>query len=135
LLYQWRQDETELPGETDSTLVIFAADAANAGSYDVVVSNNSGSVTSEPATLNVLEPVTITSDPISVAITPGATAVFSVTAEGDAPLSYQWFYNGAPILGATRDTLTIANAQLVRPAATKSLSPIRSVPPPACRRP
>jgi hypothetical protein len=114
LLYQWRHNEAELPGETEATLLIVGADAANAGTYDVIVSNNSGSVTSEGATLDVLESVMITSDPISAMVTPGATAVFSVTAEGDAPLSYQWLFNGSPILGATLDTLTIGNAQVAQ---------------------
>lgn len=38
----------------------------------------------------------------------GSTATFSVSAGGTSPLSYQWFFNGNAISGATSATLTIA---------------------------
>jgi Immunoglobulin I-set domain/PQQ-like domain len=38
---------------------------------------------------------TITQQPASQTVTAGQTATFSVTASGDAPMSYQWFMNGA----------------------------------------
>ncbi len=41
----------------------------------------------------------------------GATATFSVTATGDAPLTYQWLKNDDAIAGATADTLTLTNVQ------------------------
>jgi Immunoglobulin I-set domain len=37
----------------------------------------------------------ITQQPASQTVTAGQAATFSVTASGDAPLSYQWFMNGA----------------------------------------
>ena len=40
------------------------------------------------------------------------TAQFGVTATGDSPLNYQWFFNGTNILGnATNSLLSIPNAQ------------------------
>ena len=41
----------------------------------------------------------------------GSNALFTVTAGGTAPLSYQWQFNGAAMAGATNPTLTLANAQ------------------------
>ena len=38
---------------------------------------------------------TITQQPASQMVTAGQAATFSVTASGDAPMSYQWFMNGA----------------------------------------
>src|SRR3984885_12530835 len=38
---------------------------------------------------------TITQQPTSQTVTVGQAATFSVTASGDAPMSYQWFMNGA----------------------------------------
>ena len=38
---------------------------------------------------------TITQQPASQTVTAGQAATFSVTASGDAPMSYQWFMNGA----------------------------------------
>jgi uncharacterized delta-60 repeat protein len=54
---------------------------------------------------------TIVSVPGSLDIAQGSNAVFSVTAAGEAPLSYQWLFNGAPLDGATSPALTISNAQ------------------------
>jgi hypothetical protein len=49
---------------------------------------------------------TITSQPASTTVTAPATATFSVTASGTAPLAYQWFKNGASIAGATAASYT-----------------------------
>jgi hypothetical protein len=38
----------------------------------------------------------------------GGNASFTVRAAGQAPLSYQWFFGGAPIPGGTNDTLTLS---------------------------
>jgi hypothetical protein len=59
--YQWRQDGTNLPGRTSSVLTIAAAQLASAGTYDVVVSNSGGSVTSAPpgAVVRVINPVVL----------------------------------------------------------------------------
>ncbi len=58
LNYRWRQDGIELTGATSSTLTLDNLQAANAGNYDVVVSNSFGSVTSAVAvlTLNLAVP-------------------------------------------------------------------------------
>lgn len=48
----------------------------------------------------------ISVQPASQSILAGQTATFSVTANGTAPLSYQWMRNGAAISGATSATYT-----------------------------
>lgn len=53
---------------------------------------------------------TIVTQPVSVSVSPGGTATFTVTAT-PAPLTYQWRKDGVAISGATSSTLTIANAQ------------------------
>lgn len=54
-------------------------------------------------------PPTITSQPVSATVTAGNTANFSVTATNAA--SYQWFFNGNALGGATSATLSVPNAQ------------------------
>ena len=58
LTYQWQQISTNIPGATSSTYTTPATTAGNSGStFDVVVSNAAGSVTSNSATLLVTAPV------------------------------------------------------------------------------
>ncbi len=53
----------------------------------------------------------IIAQPASLAVAPGLTAAFSLTAAGTPPLSYQWRFNGQNIDGATNATLVISNVQ------------------------
>ncbi|HGY91448.1 MAG TPA: HYR domain-containing protein, partial [Planctomycetes bacterium] len=54
LTYQWRFNGSDLVGETNDTLVLPAVTLADAGDYDVVVTNSCGSTASAIATLNVM---------------------------------------------------------------------------------
>jgi len=110
LLYQWRKDGVDIDGETSSTLLLSPVDDDSEGSYDVEVSNNSGSVTSDAATLTIIGPPEITDDLTDESIDFGERLVLTVTAEGDTPLSYTWFTNGVIARGATLNTFTIDNA-------------------------
>src|SRR5713226_2783840 len=77
--------------------------------FDVVVNNTAGTVTSTAATLTVnAAPVapTITTPPANQTVTAGQTATFTVVAAGTAPLSYQWQKNGVNIAGATSSSYT-----------------------------
>jgi subtilisin family serine protease len=56
-------------------------------------------------------PPLITSQPRDQAIAAGSTAAFSVLAGGTAPLTYQWFLNGAIIPGATGTSFVLTNVQ------------------------
>jgi uncharacterized protein YfaP (DUF2135 family) len=49
--------------------------------------------------------------PQNVATNAGATVLFSVTATGNAPLNYQWRFNGINIVGANSATLVLNNIQ------------------------
>jgi len=53
----------------------------------------------------LLNPVQITGQPLSQAVTAGNSATFSVTATGDQ-LSYQWYSNNVAIVGATSSSYT-----------------------------
>lgn len=113
LSYQWRKDGSAVSGATGATYAIAAVATSQAGSYDVVVSNSAGSVTSSAATLTVTggsSAPTIVTAPISQSVAVGTSVTFSVTANGTAPLSYQWRKNSSAITGATGSTYTIASA-------------------------
>ena len=112
LSYQWRRGGTPLSGQTSNELVFSAVTTNDAGSYDVVVTNVAGSVTSSPVatlTVNLLNvPPTITVPPESQTTNAGANVSFSVTATGTAPLSYQWRQDGVPLSGQTSNVLVFS---------------------------
>lgn len=55
-------------------------------------------------------PPVITAQPVSRTVSAGGSASFSVTAAGGI-LSYQWYFNGAALSGATGADLTVSSAQ------------------------
>lgn len=56
LTYQWRKDGSNITGATDSTYLIPSVVTGDQASYDVIVTNDYGSATSNPATLLVQVP-------------------------------------------------------------------------------
>lgn len=115
--FQWFHDGTGVPGATAATLTISNIAASDAGNYTVVVYNSQDVVQSDPAALHVLP--AILAQPTNLTVNAGETATFSVTADGEAPLSYQWLFNGAAMPGQTNSALTLSNA---RPANAGSYS-------------
>lgn len=74
MAYQWQGHGTNLPGATSSSLTLTNIQLSDAGLYNVVVTNQAGSVTSPSARLRVLEPVTF-----SFQARTGSTNAFSFT--------------------------------------------------------
>lgn len=63
LYYQWRRNGEDIYGATDPTLVLYDVTRDEAGFYDVVVTNECGDATSDPAELVVLNPPEIVNQP------------------------------------------------------------------------
>jgi len=53
LTYQWRRNGTNLPGATNTLLILTNVQANAAGNYDATVANPGGAVTSAPAALTI----------------------------------------------------------------------------------
>ena len=110
LYYQWRKGGQPLPGQTNQSFNLLAVTLADAGNYDVWVSNRFGVVFSDVATLNVAA-VEVPNPPVisfvsgSTNITTGSDVALTVTATGGTPLSYLWRKNGTPVVtGWTPET-------------------------------
>lgn len=110
--YQWLLNSAAIPGATAATYSIaHASGNTDTGSYTVMVSNAAGSVTSSAAAVTVGS--TITAQPVDSSVPALQVAHFSVTAQGQAPFSYQWFSTtsgagaGVAIAGATAGTLSV----------------------------
>jgi hypothetical protein len=111
LSYQWNFNGSAVSGATNSALALTSVQTTDAGTYTVVVTNSGGSITSAVATLTVLVPPGIATQPQSQAVVVGQNATFSVTASGTVPFSYQWRFNGTALSGATSSALTLSNVQ------------------------
>ena len=107
----------EVEVTTYPTLTLNGVTANLAGDYQVVISNAYGSITSTIATLTVLLPPAIATQPINQYVLLGGNAAFTVNAAGDAPLSYRWFGQGVPlsddgrVSGTATNRLTVQNVQ------------------------
>jgi hypothetical protein len=110
LSYQWQKNGANIAGANSASYTTSATATTDSGStFDAVVTNTAGTVTSTAATLTVNPaPVapTITTSPTNQTVTAGQTATFTVVAAGTAPLSYQWQKNAANIAGATAASYT-----------------------------
>jgi hypothetical protein len=113
--YQWLMNGSPLLGETNASLMIDPAGAANSGLYSVIVANPRGSVTSDTATLTLapLQPPTFIAQPQSQTLVAGDTLVLMAVCSGTGPFFYQWRLNGNNIPGATNSALTLTNVQAV----------------------
>ena len=103
--YQWYKEEVAIEGATGETYTIESVTADDLGNYKVVVTNTEGEAVSNIAVLSLLQPPTITVNPVSVTVDNGTNVVFTVEALNAD--SYQWCKDGTVISGATETTYSI----------------------------
>jgi Immunoglobulin domain/NHL repeat len=90
----------DTPGDitVDPSGIIYVADSEN----DTIRRIIPGASAAAP-TINV--------QPAPQTVNEGTTAIFSFGVSGTPPFSYQWYFNGTPLFGATGSSYTVANAQ------------------------
>lgn len=109
LTYQWRKNGATISGATSAVLSVADVDASDAGSYDVVVTGDCGTISSAPAAVTVGTGPMILSSPAPITTCAGTLVRLEASASGTAPLSYAWRKNGVPIGGATGSALELAS--------------------------
>ena len=123
--YQWRFDGaklangTHVSGATTATLTLSNVTTANAGSYEVIVTNSYGAATSTVAVVTVLVPPSIT-EPANQIVPLGGIATFSVKAAG-AGLTYQWLFDGAPVSNAGNISGAATNKLIITSVASDNV--------------
>gem|GEM_PF-1572425 len=122
LQYRWlnsgspMSDGPGVSGSGTATLTLTGVDVLDASVYHVSVWNENGSVLSQPVSLSVTGPPIIVTHPASVTVNNLQNAQFIVGAAGPAPFTYQWRFNGQPIVdggkfsGAMTSQLVVSNA-------------------------
>jgi hypothetical protein len=123
LVYRWWFNGTALSdggrvsGAGSNSLTIANAQTNDGGNYYLVVSNSVAVATSVVATLTVVVPPALLTQPNSIALLAGTNVSFSITAAGTPPLNYIWqkgglnLTDGANITGSTTPTLSLATLQ------------------------
>jgi hypothetical protein len=125
--YQWYSNSVpltssnEFTGTGTSSLIISNAQAQDAASYFVVVTNVYGAVTSTPASLTLSTtnvPPALSSGEQFLTNVIGDNVTITVPATGTDPKTYRWYTNGVALADANEFTgsatasLSIANAQI-----------------------
>ncbi|MDR0534931.1 MAG: chitobiase/beta-hexosaminidase C-terminal domain-containing protein [Puniceicoccales bacterium] len=112
--YQWRRDGNDLPGQTFATCALYGLTSAVSGDYTVVVTNSRGSVVSNPLRLEVNQAgaIVVTRPlPPLVETAQGLSVLLAVEVDAeriDPAPTYQWFFGGNPIIGATSSALRLS---------------------------
>jgi hypothetical protein len=75
----------------------------------VVVKNQAGEVRSNTAVISIVRPVSILKQPVGGVFRVGVPAGLAVQVDGGAPLTYQWFKNGAAVAGGTATQIAFAS--------------------------
>ena len=138
--YRWRKDGVQLPASGFEQYTLSNLKLTNSGSYDVVITNLYGAVTSLVAKLEVKPVPSFVRQPVGFSALAGTAAALSVEAADTT--NYQWLRNGLAVEGATAATLvfnpfTATNAgsytvRISNPWATNvSVPALATVTPPA----
>jgi len=137
---QWSLNDAPISGATSATYAIASASLADAGSYTVTATNSAGTATSAGSILAVQGSGSpnVSHAPSPQNIAYGSTVVFSVEVDGTVTTSaaepiegrqprlsqvggivptvsasantFQWYFNGVPVQGATSTSLVVSGA-------------------------
>ncbi len=112
--YQWYRNSNPIAGATSNVFTFTNAQLADSGSiFYAIITNSLNTVQTTNAVLTVTNRVpTILVQPTNVAAAVGGSASFSVVAQGEAPLTYQWRIGTNNISGETGSSITLNNVQL-----------------------
>ena len=128
LSYQWRKDGSSISGATSSSYTISAVATSDAGSYDVVVSNSVGSVTSSAATLTVTTTTTSSSASLSADVYSAAMTFYNtLSTSQQSTVQLSWSLDAArkwsnlPAALVARNGITWGSLSTAQQTAARTL--------------
>jgi len=121
--YQWQrndrdqgwidlEDDGRITGANTDRLRIEQLSTNDVTEYRARVSNPIGTRTSNPAGIGFPGAVEIIQQPVSQSVSLGPEVRFSVFANGSRPFSFQWYWNGKPLVGAVGSELVVATERM-----------------------
>jgi len=113
LKYQWYVNGNPITGAIKNFILFDSVTVADAGTYTVTVTNDAGSVTSVPATLNLILPLQIVDQSDDVSIIQGDSFMLEVEVNSpeDVQESY-WAKDGSRLQDSAGYTYEVFNATL-----------------------
>ena len=94
MTYQWRFNGANIPGATNSSLVVTNVQVANGGDYTCAITDDIGTVLSAPGRLSPLVSPIIVQKPTDLTIAAGSDFTLSIEATGNPlPFAYSWRRN------------------------------------------
>ncbi|MEO7298408.1 MAG: immunoglobulin domain-containing protein [Verrucomicrobiota bacterium] len=101
-------NDSRISGATDYYLFISGLQTNDTGEYVAVITNGAGSVTSSVMNVSVsFSPPIFDQQPQSQTNVVNVGNInFSTEVRGSSPLSYQWFFNGSPLVNSTQNNFS-----------------------------
>lgn len=109
ITYQWLKNGRVITGENSSRLSFSSVKLSDQGVYSVRIANAQNMLASKTVNLNVAEliqAVSIVSQPEALSVDENTLANFNVQVEGSGDISYQWMKDGQAIDGANEAILS-----------------------------
>ncbi len=126
--YQWYKgvnllwDSGNISGANTDTLTLTAVSNTDQADYSVVVINGLGaSVTSDLASLTIVNPIAISAEPTPRVVPLDGKTVMAVGFSGTGPVSYQWQLEGTNLPGATAAAYVVNHAQPIHAGAYRAI--------------
>ncbi|MEJ7694577.1 PKD-like domain-containing protein, partial [Daejeonella sp.] len=126
--YQWRKNGFAINGANAATFTIASVVNSDAASYDVVMTNSCGTVTSSAAVLTV-NPLPVATVPTNVVVCPGAIVPSATFSSSPSGATFTWT-NSSPAIGlaasgsGTQPSFTAINGTTVAVTATITVTPV-----------
>ncbi len=111
LRYQWRKEGVDRPGATNTSLILTNVQLTDSGNYTVAITDDIGTISSQPASLTVLSLPVFLQQPVPEyqEALQGGVLILNSTVGGTAPLAFKWRRNNITALNQTNAQLFLTN--------------------------